>query len=181
MASNSFKVKNSLVLTPKNLSTITNPEAGDLACDINDNNKLKRYDTTTSSWIEVGSGGTTPLEIFNVTITKGSNATSVLGVLHFKASEDLQISYFRAQIFEKGATASGSLTVDVKKNTSPDSVGMTSVFSVLPSFNFSTISDYAQSSGTLSTTTVLQGEYLRLDLTSIPSTFTGTIQVLMYA
>jgi hypothetical protein len=121
------------------------------------------------------------IEIFNVTITKGSADTSILGLLHFKAPRDLEIVYFKAQIFEKGATASGSLTVDVKKNTSPDSVGMTSLFSVLPSFNFSTISNYAESTGTLSTTTMLQGEYLRLDLTSIPSTFTGTIQILMYA
>ena len=57
MASNSFKVKNSLVLTPKDLSTLTSPEAGDLACDINDSNKIKRYDAASASWVEVGSGG----------------------------------------------------------------------------------------------------------------------------
>ena len=57
MASNSFKVKNSLVLTPKDLATLTSPEAGDLACDINDSNKIKRYDAASASWVEVGSGG----------------------------------------------------------------------------------------------------------------------------
>jgi hypothetical protein len=57
MASNSFKVKNSLVLTPKDLSTLVSPEAGDLACDINDSNKIKRYDATAAAWVEVGSGG----------------------------------------------------------------------------------------------------------------------------
>lgn len=57
MANNSFKVKNSLVLTPKDLPTLVSPEAGDLACDINDSNKIKRYDAASASWVEVGSGG----------------------------------------------------------------------------------------------------------------------------
>lgn len=54
MSDNSFKVKNSLVLTPVDLSTLPNPQAGDVACDINDSNKIKRYDSATSSWVEVG-------------------------------------------------------------------------------------------------------------------------------
>ena len=57
MADNSFKIKNSLVLTPIDLATLTNPQAGDLACDINDSNKIKRYDANSSAWTEVGSGG----------------------------------------------------------------------------------------------------------------------------
>lgn len=52
MSNNSFKVKNSLVLTPRDLSTLTNPEAGDIACDIVDG-KIKRYDPSSSSWITV--------------------------------------------------------------------------------------------------------------------------------
>jgi hypothetical protein len=124
---------------------------------------------------------TDPMEIFNVTITKASNDTSLTGLLHFKAPKDLTISSFKAQIFEKGATASGTLSVDVKKNSSPDDAGMTSVFSALPSFDFSLISDYAESGGTLSATSVSEGNYLRLDLPSIPASFVGTIQILMYA
>ena len=121
------------------------------------------------------------IEIFNVIVTKGSDATSVLGLLHFKAPRDLEIVYFKAQIFEKGATASGSLTIDVKKNTTPDDTGMASVFSVLPTFNFSLIADYAESTGTLSVTSVSEGDYLRLDMTVVPATFTGSFQVIMYA
>ena len=121
------------------------------------------------------------VEIFNVIVTKGSDATSVLGLLHFKAPRDLEIVYFKAQIFEKGATASGSLTIDVKKNTTPNDTGMASVFSVLPTFNFSLIADYAESTGTLSVTSVSEGDYLRLDMTVVPATFTGSFQVIMYA
>jgi hypothetical protein len=55
--SNLFRVKNGLNLSPVDLTTLTSPQAGDLACDINDLNKIKRYDASTLGWTEVGSGG----------------------------------------------------------------------------------------------------------------------------
>lgn len=55
--SNLFRVKNGLNLSPVDLTTLTSPQAGDLACDINDLNKIKRYDANTLGWTEVGSGG----------------------------------------------------------------------------------------------------------------------------
>jgi hypothetical protein len=42
MSDNSFKIKNSGVFTPKDLSTLVNPEIGEIACDISDN-KIKQY------------------------------------------------------------------------------------------------------------------------------------------
>jgi microcystin-dependent protein len=85
MSSNSFKVKNSLVLTPKDLTTLVSPEAGDIACDINDNNKIKKYDAVTSSWSEVGSGASSLDDIFQLigddvsSWSKGNNATFLGG------------------------------------------------------------------------------------------------------
>lgn len=66
MSTNSFKIKNSAVLTPKDLSTLVTPEAGEIACDINDSNKIKRYDAASSSWVEVGSGGVGSVDIMFV-------------------------------------------------------------------------------------------------------------------
>jgi hypothetical protein len=63
MSNQSFKVKSGLTLTPVDLATLSNPQAGDLACDINDSNKIKRYDAATSAWAEVGSGGVGSLDI----------------------------------------------------------------------------------------------------------------------
>jgi hypothetical protein len=144
------------------------------------------YTSTINRYVLISSPTTTfsvyrGFEIFNTIVTKGSSDTSVTGVLHFKAPKNLTISYVQVQIFEKGSTSSGSLTIDVKKNTSPDNVGMTSLFSTLPTFNFSTISDYATSTGTLSVTSVSEGDYLRLDITTVPATFTGSFQIIMYA
>jgi microcystin-dependent protein len=57
MSNDSFKVKKALTLTPQDLTLLVSPEAGDIACDVNDSNKIKRYDSLASSWKEVGSGG----------------------------------------------------------------------------------------------------------------------------
>jgi hypothetical protein len=65
MSNESFKLKHGLTLTPVNLTTVTNPQAGDLVCDINDNNKIKRYDETLADWVEVGSGAGGGLDVFH--------------------------------------------------------------------------------------------------------------------
>jgi hypothetical protein len=127
------------------------------------------------------SAGTGTTEIFNTTVVIGAAAATITGVLHFKAPSNLTISSIVVQLYEKGSTSSGTLSVDIKKNTTPNNVGMTSIFSVQPSFNFAVVSDYATSSGTISTSSVTSGDYLRLDITSIPSGFLGKIQVIAYA
>jgi len=66
MSTQSFKVKSGLTLNPTDLTTLTNPQAGDLACDINDSNKIKRYDANSSAWTEVGSGGVGSVDIMFV-------------------------------------------------------------------------------------------------------------------
>lgn len=58
MSTSSFKVKNGLTLTPVDLTTLVDPQSGDIACDINDNNKVKRFDEIISDWVELGAGGT---------------------------------------------------------------------------------------------------------------------------
>lgn len=54
MSDNFLKIKNGIGLKPKNLATIVNPVAGDVACDESDN-KIKFYDVSTSTWKEMGS------------------------------------------------------------------------------------------------------------------------------
>lgn len=128
-----------------------------------------------------GGGSATPMEIFNATVTIGTSASTITGLLHFRAPTALTISSIVIQIFEKNGVSSGVLEVDIKKNTSPDNVGMTSIFSVKPSFDFALVANYATSSGTVLTSALSSGNYLRLDITSIPSGFRGSLQVQAYA
>ena len=118
------------------------------------------------------------VEIFNVTISK---PTVNKGYLHFKVPKNLTFNSCVLQVFDKNAVVSGSLTIDIKYNTTADDIGMTSIFSVQPTLNFASISDYATSNGTMSVTSIASGSYLRLDVTSIPSGWIGNCHILFNA
>lgn len=125
--------------------------------------------------------GSPKFEIFNATIAIPFGATTMTGVLHFKAPQAMTVILSQVQLFEKNGVVSGTLEVDVKKNTTPDNTGMASIYSSRPSFNFATASDYDVSTGTIGTASVSAGNFLRLDITSIPSGFVGNIQVVLYS
>ena len=121
----------------------------------------------------------TSVDIFNTTVTIGTSASTATGLLHYQATHNMTLTTIKAQLFEKNGVSSGTLEVDVKKNSTPDDVGMTSICSIKPSFDFSSVSDYAVSSGTILTTSISSGQYLRLDLTNIPTGFVGHVQIIL--
>lgn len=118
------------------------------------------------------------IEVFNVTISKPSVNK---GYLHFKAPRDITLTGCILQVFDKNAVVSGSLTIDVKTATTADDLNMTSVFATSPTIDFSSASDYTTSTGALGTATIASGSYLRLDITSVPSGWTGNLQILLKA
>jgi hypothetical protein len=126
--------------------------------------------------------GASPIEVFNFPVLNASSAGSLTGLTYFRATSAFNLALVQIEIFEKGIITSGILSVDVKKNTSLNSVGMTSVLTVQPSIDFSTASDYAISSGTLDplNQSIAQGDVLRLDVTSLPSIPLGKFRVLVY-
>lgn len=126
-----------------------------------------------------GAGGLT--EIFNTEVQVSPVTSTITGLAYFRAPTNLTISLVVITLFNKNGIASGTLSVDLKKNTTPDDVGMTSIFSALPSFNFATDADYSEKSGTLSTTALSTGNWLRLDVTSNPANWGGTFHVSVYA
>jgi hypothetical protein len=60
MSKQSFKVEKSIRIKPVDLSTLTNPENGELAIDSSDSNKLKKYNETTSAWELIEGSGSLP-------------------------------------------------------------------------------------------------------------------------
>lgn len=139
------------------------------------------YQAVVDGDLSGGGGGGGAVEVFNNTITIGSSASTITGINYFKAPSALSLGTVRLQIFTLNGVSSGNLSIDIKKNTTPDDTGMTSIFSVQPTVDFSTASDYAEDTGTKSTSSVSSGDWLRLDITSIPSGFLGTISVMVYA
>lgn len=159
-------------MTTTQKNAIASPVAGMVVYDTTVNT-LSLYNGT--SWTLATNALT---EIFNVTLV---NPSANAGYLHYKIPKNMYFNQCSVQIFEKNGISSGSLTIDIKYNTTPNDTGMTSIFSSTPSINFATASDYAEVNGTISTTGVLSGGYLRLDITSVPSGWAGAVQVLLNA
>jgi hypothetical protein len=126
--------------------------------------------------------GAAPIEVFNLDILNASSAGSFTGLLHHEAIGSVTITKVAIRIFEKGIVTSGVLEMDVKKGTSLDDLSMTSIMTTKPAINFATASDFDESVGVINPVqqTVAPGEFLRLDITSLPTIPLGKFRVLVY-
>lgn len=131
--------------------------------------------------IGAGGGGASSTQLFNVEIPINAVASSIMGLLHCRVPFARLVSTLVVTLYNKGSVSSGTLTVDIKKNTTPDDIGMTSIFSSPPSFDFATDPDYSEKTGTLETSALSAGDWLRIDVTSIPTGWVGTFHVSMYS
>jgi hypothetical protein len=113
--------------------------------------------------------GASKVEIFNADIAVGSFGTTVTGLVYHEALQAMTLSECAIQIYEKGSLT-GTLSIDVKKNTTPNSTGMTSVFTSAPTIVYASSSDYQRNTGTFNVThqTLAKGDILRFDITSMP-------------
>lgn len=114
------------------------------------------------------------VEIFNTTI---SNADVMNGLAFFRAPRDLTFDAVVVTLFTKDGVSSGNLIVDIKKGALG---ALASIFSALPTFDFSSAADYSEVSGTLDDTACTEGEFFTLDLTSKPSGWNGNFHVSFY-
>lgn len=127
-----------------------------------------------------GGGGGGMIEVFNHVVSIGSSAATLTGLSYFMAPTPFNITSVRLLVYSKNAITSGFLEIDVKKNTTPDNVGMTSILTTKPIIDFSIDPDYTLSSGVISTAAVSNNNFLRLDVTSIPTGWAGQFQVIVY-
>lgn len=101
----------------------------------------------------------------------GSYATSS-GILFHRVESGLTLTDCKVWIYDKGGLSSGTIEVDVQKSTSADFTSSVSVFTTRPSLDMSTASSYDESNNAVfntSNNTASEGDYLRIDVTSIPS------------
>lgn len=114
--------------------------------------------------------GTGTIEIFNHEIYIGTNPNTT-GVVYWEAPVNLTLSECAIQIFARGVVTTGTLTIDIKKNTSPNPTGMTSVFTASPTINMASVSDYHRTTGTFNSSlqALNAGDVIRLDVTSLPT------------
>lgn len=107
--------------------------------------------------------------VFDSYIILGSIATTYTGMMYFRATQPFTLTGCVLKIFEIGSLT-GTLQVDVKKNTSFDNTGMVSVFTTKPSVNFA--SNYQEATNQVFDNTkisIATGDILRFDITSLPT------------
>lgn len=115
--------------------------------------------------------GAAKVEIFNFPIMNFQSAPTLTGLTYMIADRDFTLIEAKIIIYEKGS-ASGTLELDIKKGTSLDDATFSSVFDTQPSLTMSSASDYDESNNAVFNSgqaEITQGDYIRLDLTSIPT------------
>lgn len=115
--------------------------------------------------------GAAKVEIFNFPILNFQSAPTLTGLTYVIADRDFTVVEAKVVIYEKGS-ASGTLEIDVKKGTSLDDATFSSIFDTQPSLVMASVSDYDESSNAVfnaGQSEITQGDYIRLDLTSIPT------------
>lgn len=121
--------------------------------------------------ILAASTSTAKISLINTDISIGSTASALnIGCMYVEVLNNCTVTEGSLQLFLKSPATAGSITIDIKKNTSTNPTGFNSVFTVLPTFNIATASDYQKVTGTINPTyqNLVTGDILRLDITSIP-------------
>lgn len=134
--------------------------------------KIKSNFDDHESRINTLSVGSAAIDLINEDFHIGEGITSsITGALFIESLNACNIVEIAIQLFNKDNASSGSLTVDVKKNTSTNPSGFTSVLSVLPTLNLATATNYQRQTGTINSSnqSLANGNILRIDITSIPA------------
>lgn len=97
---------------------------------------------------------------------------TVTGLDVYRATANFDLIDGKVWIFEKGGITSGSLEIDIQKSASADFTSSVSVFTTKPSIDYSTASSYDESANAVfdaTNKTISSGDYLRFDVSSLPS------------
>lgn len=119
----------------------------------------------------LGTGSGT-ISLINTDIRIGSTDDQFLtGALHYEVVQACVVTEGAIQLFEKSPATTGSLTVDIKKNTTTNPSGFNSLFTSAPTINVATGADYDRATGTVnpSTQSLAVGDILKVDITSLPA------------
>lgn len=156
-----------MAFTPINSTAIQvgKPVTSDLFTTIKDN--FDDHETR----IAGQESGNARVVVFNFPVLNGTSSSTLTGLTYFRVPYDFTLTEARIIIYEKGSLG-GEIEFDIKKNTSLDDTGMTSVFTTLPKLTLASVSDYAESSNAVfdaGEQAVVEGEFLRLDMTELPT------------
>jgi hypothetical protein len=110
--------------------------------------------------------------VFDFPIYSAGAASTITGLTIWKSPLNFTLTSCKIMVYDVSG-ASGVLELDIKKLTVPPSHSYTSVFTTKPSVNFPVSSNYTESTNAIfdnGLKDIVEGDILKVDLTSIPST-----------
>jgi hypothetical protein len=142
------------------------------------NNNLNDHE----SRIQALSIGAAPIEVFHYGVINASAHPSLTGLDYYRAFIAFNITTVKLQIFEKGLISSGIISLDIKKGNTLDNLSFNSILTSQASIDFATASDYDEADAVIDPAlqSLTPGQFLRLDITSLPSLPLGKFRVLVY-
>jgi len=145
--------------------------------------KIKSNEDDLNSRLNDVEAGANKVEVWNATIYNADSASSITGLDYYEGQTTFTLTTCRIQIFTVGSLT-GDLEIDVQKSTTIDG-SYSSIFSTKPKINLSTASDGdssdtgGQTSAVFSVTSMASTEFLRLDLSSLPTGVIGRFRIIL--
>lgn len=116
--------------------------------------------------------GANKIVIWDDEVKIPNDGDSLTGLDFWRAPSDFTLLEARVSIYTIG-TATGPVEFDIKKGANRDDINMSTVFVIKPSVDYSTASDYDESTNfefIVAQQAVTAGQWLRLDISALPST-----------
>lgn len=116
--------------------------------------------------------------ILNSAFHLGNLNTNDPFIFYYKATQDFDLTDFRAQIFNKNGITSGTLGFDLQKSVDTNYANFNTVLTADLNFNFATDANYAEKTASFSPSSTVQvGDVLRIEVTSMPLGFKDKILI----
>jgi hypothetical protein len=123
---------------------------------------------------------TNKIVFFDGVIYTAATFATATGLIFHRVQSGIDVTDCKVGIFDKGTVTSGTLSIDVQKATSPDFSASVSIFTTQPSLDLSTASSYDESANaalSVSNKVLAEGDYIRIDISSLP---TGLGKLIVY-
>jgi len=148
--------------------------------DVGDPAKKELFDLIRSNQIDLDSrttaveGASGKLIVYNGIMSNASSAGSLTGIMFERVASNFSITDAKLYVFDFTGITTGTLELDVRKSTTADFTTDASIFSTKPSINFATATNYDESSNAvISAGSFVAGDYIRIDISSLPATTLG--------
>ena len=116
-------------------------------------------------------GGANKIQVFNGRVRNATSAASLTKLAQWEAPSNFTLLDVRIGIYTKGSLT-GTLEVDLKKSPDRNPANFVTVMSTKPSISMAGASDYDDSTNQVIDVTkqeISQGDFLQLDVTSLPT------------